>query len=109
MLKVGAHRVGAKEIEDVIQELPSIDEVAVVGGSHDLLGEVPVAFISFRPAATDTAENVLAFCRSRLAAHKVPARVVILHALPKLGTVGKIDKVRLREAAGKPAATAATT
>ena len=48
MLKVGAHRVGAKEIEDVLQEFPGVHEVAVVGAPHDLLGEVPVAFVSLR-------------------------------------------------------------
>jgi len=99
MLKVGAHRVGAKEIEDVLQEYPGVFEVAVVGAPHDLLGEVAVAFLSLRDGYREDLESLQAFCRSRLAAHKVPARFVIQPELPKLGAVGKIDKARLREAA----------
>jgi acyl-CoA synthetase (AMP-forming)/AMP-acid ligase II len=94
MLKVGAHRVGAREIEEVISEHPSIYEVAVVGEAHDLLGEVPVAFVTSRNGQIDTAE-IVAFCRSLLPDHKVPARIVVRDELPKSGA-GKIDKRRLR-------------
>ena len=96
MLKVGAHRVGAKEIEDVLNEFPGIHEVAVVGAPHELLGEIPMAFVSLNEAASADREALQAFCRARLAAHKVPAQFVIQPELPKLGGVGKIDKARLR-------------
>lgn len=99
MLKVGAHRVGAKEIEDVLHEFPGVVEVAVVGAPHELLGEVPVAFLSFRDDIDVGAEAVQLFCRSRLPAHKVPAHIVIRSELPKLGAVGKVDKGQLREIA----------
>ena len=99
MLKVGAHRVGTKEIEDVIQQVPSVFEVAVVGVPHELLGEVPVAFLSMAQGAETTADALVSFCRARMPAHKVPARIVILPELPKLGAVGKVDKRTLRERA----------
>jgi amino acid adenylation domain-containing protein len=95
MLKVGAHRVGAKEIEDVLSEHESVHEVAVVGEAHELLGEVPVAIVTARGGAVDV-PNVLAFCRSRLAAHKTPSRIIVRDELPKTGA-GKIDKRQLRE------------
>jgi acyl-CoA synthetase (AMP-forming)/AMP-acid ligase II len=96
MLKVGAHRVGAKEIEDVLQEHPAVHEVAVVGAPHDILGEVPVAFVSLRSGAHGDADEIRAFCRPRLAAHKVPARVEVLGELPKSSGAGKIDRLSLR-------------
>jgi long-chain acyl-CoA synthetase len=99
MLKVGAHRVGAKEIEDVLHEFPGVVEVAVVGAPHELLGEVPVAFLALRDSADVSSEAVSLFCRSRLPAHKVPAQIVIRPELPKLGAVGKVDKGNLREIA----------
>ena len=95
MLKIGAHRVGAREVEDVISEHPSIHEVAVVAEAHELMGEVPVAIVTSRNGTVDVAD-VLAFCRGRLPDYKVPARIVVRDELPKSGA-GKIDKRQLRE------------
>ncbi|MBP7568870.1 MAG: acyl--CoA ligase [Acidobacteria bacterium] len=95
MIKVGAHRVGAKEIEDVLHEHPSVDQAAVVGVPDRLLGEAPVAFVCFRREAAGDTDAVLAFCRIKLPRHKVPARVEALAELPQ-NSVGKIDKQALR-------------
>jgi acyl-CoA synthetase (AMP-forming)/AMP-acid ligase II len=107
MLKVGAHRVGAKEIEDVLYQFPGVHEAAVVGVPNDLLGEVPVAFVSFRDGERADAESLQAFCHSRLPGHKIPAQIGILTDLPKLGDVGKVDRTSLRTmalaAVGSPA------
>jgi len=96
MLKVGAHRVGAKEIEDVLQEYPALHEVAVLPEADDLLGEVPIAFVTPRNGQVDP-HDVLAFCRTRLPDYKVPSRIIVQEELPKTGA-GKIDKRALREA-----------
>jgi long-chain acyl-CoA synthetase len=96
MLKVGAHRVGAKEIEDVLHEARGVHEAAVVAMPHELLGEVPVAFVSLRDGGQADVVTLRAFCHARLPAHKVPALFTVLPDLPKLGHVGKIDKTRLR-------------
>jgi acyl-coenzyme A synthetase/AMP-(fatty) acid ligase len=101
MIKVGAHRIGAKEIEDVLLEHPSVHEAAVVGMAHDLLGEAPVAFVSWRDDANVDVEGLQAFCRARLPAHKLPVRIVLRNDLPKLQGAGKIDKVALRELAAR--------
>lgn len=92
MIKVGAHRVGAKEIEDVLHEFPNVLEAAVVGAPHHLLGEAPIAFVSLRDRSSRDDPALLAFCQTRLPAHKVPTRIVVHDELPKLGQVGKIDK-----------------
>ena len=82
--------------------------MAVVGAPDELLGEVPVAFVSATDGGTTDKEALLAFCHSRLPAYKVPARFVIRRELPKLGAVGKIDKALLREEARTVPVSAAT-
>jgi acyl-CoA synthetase (AMP-forming)/AMP-acid ligase II len=101
-LKIGAHRVGAKEIEDVLQEHPAVHEAAVVPAPDDLLGEVAVAFVSTRDACALCESDLLAFCRERLPLYKVPARVVFQQELPKSGA-GKIDRQALRLATSETA------
>lgn len=96
MIKVGAHRVGAREIEEVLHEFPGVVEAAVVGASHDLLGEVPVAFIAVHDVRAFDREALQAFCRARLPQHKMPAHLFVRRELPKLGALGKLDKPLLR-------------
>jgi long-chain acyl-CoA synthetase len=100
MIKVGAHRVGAKEIEDVLNEHPAVHEAAVIGIDDNVLGEVPVACVATRDGSSSDidAEALRTFCRSRLPSHKVPVRFVMMSELPKLMGVGKVDKRALREA-----------
>jgi crotonobetaine/carnitine-CoA ligase len=100
MLKVGGENVAASEIEQTILALPEVAEVAVVAKKHEMLDEVPVAFILPRggqaAAATDLAERVLALCRSRLADFKVPQEVRLVDALPR-STLEKVAKAELRK------------
>jgi len=99
MMKVGAHRVGAKEIEDVLNEHPAIHEVAVVPAPDELLGEVPVAFLTLRGDLRGGTDELRVYCGAKLPPHKVPVRWVIQRDLPKIAEIGKIDKRALRELA----------
>ncbi|MEP7116809.1 MAG: class I adenylate-forming enzyme family protein [Acidobacteriota bacterium] len=99
MIKVGANRVGAREIEDVLHEHPAVHEAAVVAAYHDLLGEVPIAFVALRAPLPDPEMTLRGFAAARLAAYKVPARVVVLAELPKLPGAGKLDRTALRQLA----------
>ena len=97
MIKVGAHRVGAREIENVVSEYPNIHEVAVIGAPHDLLGEAPVVFVSLSNTADPlNGEALMGFLRSRLPAHKMPVQLIVRTELPKIPGVGKIDRMSLR-------------
>lgn len=104
MIKVGANRVGAREIEDVLHEHPAVHEAAVVPAYHDLLGEVPVAFVALREPIDDVERVLRGFAASRLVAYKVPVRVVVLPELPKLPGAGKLDRTHLRRLAAGDAA-----
>ncbi len=96
MIKVGAHRVGLKEIEDVLHAHPAVLEAAVVGAAHDLLGEAPVAFVALKTPLDDLQNTLRAFCATRLPPHKVPLKIVLRSELPKLPGAGKLDRIALR-------------
>jgi amino acid adenylation domain-containing protein len=97
MIKVGAHRVGAREIEDVISEYPNVHEVAVVAAPHELLGETPIAYVSLRDGETPLNRDALmSFLRDRLPAYKMPQRITVRDELPKIPGIGKIDRMSLR-------------
>ena len=71
-------------------------ESAVVAAADNTRGECPVAIVVLKPDALVTAKELRAFCRERVAAHKVPRKILFRDALPKGGT-GKILKAELRE------------
>ncbi len=95
MIKVGGHRVSAKEIEETLHEHPLVHEAAVVAAPHDLLGEAPVAHIALRQECELTASEILEFCRTLLPEHKVPVHVMFHDAVPK-NESGKIAKAALK-------------
>jgi long-chain acyl-CoA synthetase len=99
MIKSGAHRIGAREIEETLLECAGVDEAAVVGVPDEVLGEAIVGYVTLRPGAQLTGEELRLFCQERLPAHKVPRHVRIREGMP-FNSSGKIDKLALREATG---------
>jgi long-chain acyl-CoA synthetase len=91
----GGFNVYPREVEEVLNEHPAVLEAAVIGRPDDRLGEEVVAFVSLRPGTSATPEEVVAFCRERLAAYKYPREVVVIDDLPK-GPSGKVLKTELR-------------
>ena len=95
----GGENISSVEVEEVIYRIPGVLNAAVVAQPDDKWGETPCAFIELKPdAAHITEQDVISFCRERLAHFKCPRRV-IFGELPKTAT-GKIQKFRLREQAG---------
>jgi acyl-coenzyme A synthetase/AMP-(fatty) acid ligase len=84
VINVGGQKVHPSEVESVILELPEVAEVAVAGESNPLLGHIVVAQVvpaTDAGAGLDAAElrsRVRAHCRARLAAFKVPAKVIVV-------------------------------
>jgi long-chain acyl-CoA synthetase len=91
----GGFNVYPREVEEVLHEHPAVLEAAVVGRSDDRLGEEVVAFVSVRPGSSTTPEEMVGFCKERLAAYKYPREVRLVEALPK-GPSGKVLKTDLR-------------
>ena len=100
MLKVGGENVDPMETEGLLLELPGIQQVAVVGLPDARLGEVPVAYVERKQGTGIQAEDVLAFCRGKIASFKLPRHVVFIEAFPMTES-GKIRKAQLREDARK--------
>jgi len=98
MIKSGGNRVSAKEVEDVVAEIPVVVEVAVIGVPHELLGEAIKAFVVTVHGATLTAAEVIEHCRRRLPNFKCPETVEFLDALPHTAS-GKVAKRKLTEMA----------
>ena len=96
MIKSGGNRVSAKEIEDIIAEITSVVEVAVIGVPHELLGEAIRAFVVMTPENEITPQQVREHCHKRLPAFKVPEDVAFLKGLPHNAS-GKVIKQQLRQ------------
>src|SRR5271163_3402719 len=93
----GGENISSIEVEDALYKHPAVSAVAVVAKPDDKWGETPCAFIELKSGANATAEELIAWCRSHLAAYKCP-RYVVFAEIPKTST-GKPQKFKLREAA----------
>jgi long-chain acyl-CoA synthetase len=82
------------EVERVLATHPAVFEAAVVGIPHAELGEEVAAFVALRPGASVGADELIVWCRERLAAYKYPRSVAILDRLPRNAT-GKVVKSEL--------------
>ncbi|MFC1415007.1 long-chain fatty acid--CoA ligase [Streptacidiphilus sp. N1-12] len=91
----GGYNVYPREVEEVLYTHPAVAEAAVIGRPDERLGEEVVGVVSLRDGATATAEEIVDFCRDRLAGYKYPREVRILPELPKNAT-GKLLKRELR-------------
>ncbi len=93
----GGENISSIEVEDMLFKHPDILEAAVVAKSDEKWGETPCAFVTLKPGAALSAEEVIAYCRDHLARFKAPRHVVFTE-LPKTST-GKVQKFALREQA----------
>ena len=95
MIIRGGFNVYPREVEEVLYAHPAVGEAAVVGVRDPEYGEEVKAYLALKPGASASAEEVQAFCRERLGAHKVPRVIEFLPSLPK-GPTGKILRKELR-------------
>jgi acyl-CoA synthetase (AMP-forming)/AMP-acid ligase II len=95
MIIRGGENVYPVEIESVIAEFPGVAENAVVGLPDDHWGETVKAFVTMVDGATLDPDALAQFCRTRLAAYKVPTTIVETTSLPRNAS-GKILKRELR-------------
>ncbi len=95
MILRGGYTVTPGEVEAVLMSHPAVAEAAVIGIPHDDLGEDIAAFVSLKRPDAAAEEEIVAFCRDRMASYKCPRQIRIEPALPK-GPAGKILKTRLR-------------
>lgn len=102
-IKSWGHRISSQEVEAAALRMEQLVSAAVIGVPDDEAGEAVTLFVTARPGAVVTPDEVLAVCRQHLAKYMVPRSVLILDALP-LNSSGKIAKPQLREMAAAGAA-----
>lgn len=101
MIKSGGLNVYAAEVEQVLRGHPEVGEVAVIGVPHPQWGESVRAVIVPCPGAQPSCEEIIEFCRGRLASYKKPTSVAFAETLPKDSFGSKIKKNILRELYGR--------
>ncbi len=92
----GGFNVFPRDVEDVLLAHPAVALAGVVGRPDVRLGEEVVAFVSLRPGAVVTGEELVEHARRHLASYKYPRQVTIVPAVP-LTSVGKLDRKQLRQ------------
>jgi fatty-acyl-CoA synthase len=91
----GGENISSIEVEQTICAHPAVLECAVIGIPHERWGERPKAFVTLNTVGSASAEEIIAFCRQRLAHYKCPDTIEV-GVLPKTST-GKVQKFALRD------------
>ncbi len=92
----GGQNIAPAEIEEAVSTFPAVLDCAVVGVAHEHLGEVPALFVVVREGQRLDTEDLLAHCRTRLSAYKIPHAVHTIAEIPRTGS-GKIMRYKLLE------------
>ncbi|HJL16308.1 MAG TPA: long-chain fatty acid--CoA ligase [Sandaracinaceae bacterium LLY-WYZ-13_1] len=95
MIIRGGYNVYPREIEEVLYAHPAIAEAAVIGVPHESHGEEVKAVVGFKAGQRATEDEIIAYCKEKLAAYKYPRVVEVVDELPK-GPTGKILKRELK-------------
>ncbi len=92
--------ISPEELETVLHAHPKIDDAAVIGVPHPEWGEEPMAILVCKPNQTCTPDEIMEYCREKLASYKRPRQVEFVDELPR-NTMGKVLKRVLREKYGQ--------
>ena len=98
MIVASGYKVWPRDVEDVLYEHPAVREAAVVGVPHEYRGETVKAFVSLKGGQSVTEEDLIAFCKERMAAYKYPREIEFIDEVPKNAS-GKVLRRELREKA----------
>ena len=96
LIKSGGASISPREVEEVIHLHAGVQEVAVIGVPDELWGEAVKAIVVVREGARVTEEELIGFCKDRLASFKKPRSVEFVAGLPR-GATNKILRRQLRE------------
>ncbi|HEX8925067.1 MAG TPA: AMP-binding protein, partial [Terriglobales bacterium] len=97
MIIRGGENIYPREIEEFLYTCPAIENVQIVGVPSEKYGEEVMAWIKLKNGAELTSEEVVQFCRGKIASFKIPRHIKFVDAFPMTGS-GKIQKFKMREA-----------
>jgi fatty-acyl-CoA synthase len=95
LLRIGGENVASAEIESFLSSHPAVKFVQVIGKPDERLGETAVAFVELNPGLTVSEEDLIEFCKGKIARYKIPTAVIFVTSWPMSST--KIQKFKLRE------------
>ena len=95
-INAAGYKVWPREVEDGLLEHDAVKEAAVIGVPDEYRGESVKAFVSLRAESDTSPDELISFCKERMAAYKYPREVEIVEELPKTVT-GKLLRRELRD------------
>jgi len=107
IVKSGGENVSSQRVEAIVAQHPDVLQAAVIGLPDERWGEVVTAVIVPQPGGQPDSEDIVSFCRARLAGFETPKRIIAIEEMP-VTVGGKILKYRLRERFSEAAAAPAT-
>lgn len=87
----GGENIYPAEVEAALLAHPAVEEAAVFRADDEVWGQVPACVVRLREGLTVTADDLIAFCRGRLAAYKAPKTVRFVDAIPRTAS-GKVQR-----------------
>jgi len=100
MIIRGGENISPEEVEEVLQSHPKVEEAAVIGVSDPEWGQQPRAIVVLKEGEVATGDEIMEYCRERLAGFKRPRSVVFVDSLPR-NPMGKVLRKNLREEYGQ--------
>jgi 2-aminobenzoate-CoA ligase len=96
IIKSSGYRIGPEEIEVTLATHPAVADVAVIGVPDEVRGQIAKAFVVLRSGESVSQDELIAFCKGKIATYKLPREVVIVDELPRTPT-GKLLRRVLRQ------------
>ena len=110
IIKSSGYRIGPEEIEVTLATHPAVADVGVIGVPDEVRGQIAKAFVVLKPGQSLSPEELIAFCKGKIATYKLPREIVIVSELPRTPT-GKLLRRVLKQkepATQQPAVRTAT-
>ncbi len=98
IIKSSAYRIGPEEIEVTLATHTAVADVAVIGVPDEVRGQIAKAFVVLKPGQSVTSDQLIEYCRGKIATYKLPREVVFVNELPRTPT-GKLLRRVLRQPA----------
>ena len=96
IIKSSGYRIGPEEIEVTLASHPAVADVGVIGVPDEVRGQIAKAFVVLKPGQTLSPEELIAFCKGKIATYKLPREIVIVNELPRTPT-GKLLRRVLKQ------------
>ena len=103
MIISGVENIYPAEVENAIYGHPAVAEVAVIGVPDEQWGSIVRAVVVLKPGEKATPEEIIDFCKDKIASYKKPRQVVFVDGLP-ISPIGKVLRAKIKELWGQPKA-----